>query len=179
MFSFRSSLQHDSWLLMTGVPSSMDKTSGIINPSVSTSSYSNRSNSWNWNAHKYSLWCCVAIRCSVQHGSNGGEESFLFVCGFLCNCLRDYISLMDARYKPHTEHNCLLITSWAAGQLQLHGTTLVKFLRAVTPGWTLKARFCDKNIKIGNEHQHLALPISICWLCYVCWQSKEPFHDNF
>ena len=117
MFCFHSTLQHDSWLLLTGVPGSIDETPGIINPSVSTSSYSTHSNSWNWNAHKYTLWHLVAICCGLSRGSNGGEGSFSFVCRFLCSYLWDNISLIDARYKPHTEHNRLFITSWAAGQL--------------------------------------------------------------
>ena len=48
-----------------------------------------------------------------------------------------------------------------ARQLYLYGIPLGKFFRAVAPSWVLKARFCDKDIKIGNEHQHLALPISV------------------
>ena len=36
MFSFCSSLQHDSWFSMTGVPDSMDESSGTIISSVST-----------------------------------------------------------------------------------------------------------------------------------------------
>ena len=49
--------------------------------------------------------------------SDGDEESFSFVSGFLYTCFWDEIFLMDAKYKPHTEHNHSLIPSWTEGQL--------------------------------------------------------------
>ena len=50
-YKFYSSQQIASEFPMIGVPDFIDETGGMTRPSVSTSSSSIHSNSWNWNAH--------------------------------------------------------------------------------------------------------------------------------
>ena len=58
-----SSLQIASEFSMIGVPDFIDETGGMTRPSVSTSSSSIHSNSWNWNAHSSSFCRRAATRC--------------------------------------------------------------------------------------------------------------------
>ena len=51
---------------MIGVPDFIDQAGGITRPSVSTSSSSIHSNSWNWNAHSSSFSCRAATRCGLR-----------------------------------------------------------------------------------------------------------------
>ena len=53
---------------MIGVPDLIDETGGTTRPSVSTSSSSIHSNSWNWNAHSSSFCRRAAARCGLRRG---------------------------------------------------------------------------------------------------------------
>ena len=100
---------------MTGVPDLIDETGSMTRPSVSTSSSSIHSNSWNWNAHSSSFFHRAATCFGVKRGGRtvsadclaGGSEgkSDGVVFCFLCICSCNDTSLIDARYNPHLEHN--------------------------------------------------------------------------
>ena len=53
---------------MIGVPDFIDETRGMTRPSVSTSSSSIHSNSWNWNVHSSSFCRRAATRCDLGCG---------------------------------------------------------------------------------------------------------------
>ena len=53
---------------MTGVPDLIDETGSMTRPSVSTSSSSIHSNSWNWNAHSSSFFHRAATCFGVKRG---------------------------------------------------------------------------------------------------------------
>ena len=108
-----SSLQIASKFSMIKVPDFVDETGGMTRPSVSTSSSSIHSNSWNWNAHSSSFCRRAATRCGLRRGGwtvsadclLGGSEGISdgVVFCFLCICSCKDTSLIDARYNPHLE----------------------------------------------------------------------------
>ena len=135
-----SSLQIASEFSMIGVPDFIDETGGMTRPSVSTSSSSIHSNSWNWNAHSSSFCRRAATHCGLRRGGwtvwvdclHGGSEGISdgVVFCFLCICLCKDTSLIEQSPLHYVlRSRTAVVVAYALWKILWSGNTKLSFQR--------------------------------------------------